>query len=384
MIYLTILRKELKDYLRDKKSLIMMFLPVIIFPLLFGMMNHEIEKTKDTEILPITVALYSDNEKNNEIINTLFQFTEFIKPVDDDVNNRIDLLQKGTVLLIFKCANNEGIELIYNANSTKSLAALNITENLIDSIKQSYIEQELLSSGKSLDYLQKYTLTKSDLSVYTENGNSLLSTLAPMLLIMFIVNGGSALAVDIFVGEKERKTIENLLSTQANRIQLYSAKFTTVLLFSLLNTIISVIGYIISFSFNDNLKVIYGSMSNTSLSVITQVIFICIIFAALSSSILCLLSITAKNTREAQTRNALFTMIPIILGGISMYLDASEINSFTSFIPIYNVVAAIKFAFSNILTESFFLGYFLSSLFLIFILFVINYKIINSEKIIHL
>ena len=40
MIYLTILRKELKDYLRDKKSLIMMFLPVIIFPLLFGMMNH--------------------------------------------------------------------------------------------------------------------------------------------------------------------------------------------------------------------------------------------------------------------------------------------------------------------------------------------------------
>ena len=149
------------------------------------------------------------------------------------------------------------------------------------------------------------------------------------------------------------------------------------------SALISVGGYIISFALND--EAMGASTKGMGLSATQTLLFLLIVavFAFFTASIISVLSLSAKTVKEGTLRINLFTLIPTVIGGASMYMEAGNVSLATNFIPIINVINALKTVFIDAInTTHLFITVFSTALYgIIFLL--IGYWLINSENILN-
>lgn len=233
-----VLKKELIDCFRDKRSIFMTFFPMLIFPLSLSFYSYQIKSANERLANKVIVATDNQNEIST-VIGALKDsgFDAEIILSDDSAS----LLKTGKVNLIIK-KNKTGYRVIYNQNSAKSTTALNILSASMEAKKNKKIVLIFNIYGKNSDILSRYILAQEDISKAENSTNSLITVLGPMLIVMFIVMGGSSVAIDMFCGEKERGSLESLLATQISRQSLYIAKVMVVFIFVCFNTVISISG----------------------------------------------------------------------------------------------------------------------------------------------
>ena len=377
---LIVLKKELTDCLRDRRSIVMMVLPLLIFPLLLSFYNAQIESADESLAEQLVLAT---NEKSEISEVTDFLSLNGIKVEIVKTDDAPTDLKSGKISLILNKEEN-GYHIIYDQNSIKSTKAINIISSAIEANKTAKIYKILNLHGEAADFLLEYNYTFEDVSASSEeSGNSLIAILGPMLIVMFIATGGAGIALDLFCGEKERGSLEGILATQINRKPLYLAKTITVFIFVCFSALISVGGYIISFALND--EAMGASTKGMGLSATQTLLFLLIVavFAFFTASIISVLSLSAKTVKEGTLRINLFTLIPTVIGGASMYMEAGNVSLATNFIPIINVINALKTVFIDAInTTHLFITVFSTALYgIIFLL--IGYWLINSENILN-
>ena len=377
---LIVFKKELTDCLRDRRSIVMMVLPLLIFPLLLSFYNAQIESADESLAEQLVLAT---NDENGISEVTDFLSLNGIKVEIVKTEEASTDLKSGKISLILNKEEN-GYHIIYDQNSIKSTKAINIISSAIEANKTAKIYKILNLHGEAADFLLEYNYTFEDVSASSEeSGNSLIAILGPMLIVMFIATGGAGIALDLFCGEKERGSLEGILATQINRKPLYLAKTITVFIFVCFSALISVGGYIISFALND--EAMGASTKGMGLSATQTLLFLLIVavFAFFTASIISVLSLSAKTVKEGTLRINLFTLIPTVIGGASMYMEAGNVSLATNFIPIINVINALKTVFIDAInTTHLFITVFSTALYgIIFLL--IGYWLINSENILN-
>ena len=377
---LIVLKKELTDCLRDRRSIVMMVLPLLIFPLLLSFYNAQIESADESLAEQLVLAT---NDENGISEVTDFLSLNGIKVEIVKTEEASTDLKSGKISLILNKEEN-GYHIIYDQNSIKSTKAINIISSAIEANKTAKIYKILNLHGEAADFLLEYNYTFEDVSASSEeSGNSLIAILGPMLIVMFIATGGAGIALDLFCGEKEHGSLEGILATQINRKPLYLAKTITVFIFVCFSALISVGGYIISFALND--EAMGASTKGMGLSATQTLLFLLIVavFAFFTASIISVLSLSAKTVKEGTLRINLFTLIPTVIGGASMYMEAGNVSLATNFIPIINVINALKTVFIDAInTTHLFITVFSTALYgIIFLL--IGYWLINSENILN-
>ena len=337
-----VLKKELIDCFRDKRSILMMFLPIIIFPILLTFYNQQLNSANQSTSKNITLATNDENAVK-DILTLLSSNGIYVKVIQSD--NPISDLKSGKIALILN-KNNNGYSIFYNQNSIKSAKSASIMESTIESVKTAKICEVLNIYENNTSILAEYNYTLEDISKTTNEISSLISVLGPMLIVMFISSGGEGVAIDIFCGEKERGALECVLSTQIDRKSLYFAKNLTVFLFVCLNALISLMGYLAAFIINDALvfEKAQGAFSGKQ---IFMLFLVTITFAFFISTVMSLLSLSSKSVKEGSLRISLFTLIPSIIGGAAMYIETSDATSSIAFIPIINTITALKSIFIN-------------------------------------
>lgn len=373
-----VLKKELLDCFRDKRSLVMMILPLLIFPLLLTFYNEQIESADES--LSEQLVLATNNEAGIAEVTDFLTFNDINVEVVKTDDAPTDL-KAGKISLILNKDEN-GYHIIYDQNSIKSTKAINIIGSAIEANKMAHIYAVLNLYGESTEFLSDYNYTFEDVSASSEDGgNSLISILGPMLIVMFVATGGAGIALDLFCGEKERGSLEGILATQINRKPLYLAKTITVFIFVCFSALISVGGYIISFALND--EVMGTSTKGIGLSTTQTLLFLLVtgIFAFFTAAIISMLSLSAKSVKEGSLRINLFTLIPTVVGGASMYMETGNISIATNFIPIINVINILKAIFINAVNTTHLLITMLSTSLYGIIFLVIGYRLINTEKV---
>lgn len=104
-------------------------------------------------------------------------------------------------------------------------------------------------------------------------------------------------------------------------------------------------------------------------------------FAIFMSTIICVLSLSAKSGKEGQLRISLFTLIPIVIGGASIYLDNGSISLGIAFVPIINIINILKMIFLNVVKTKYLILTVMSTLVYGFLFLSVGYVFINSEGI---
>lgn len=350
----TVFKKEIKDLFRDKKTLLTsILLPLIMFPVIFGLMGRGMDrstkKVEDNVKVAIVDNGYSELGKFLKIQPhiTIVNSTDIKKDIE---NGKIYIaveIPEDFELNIDK-EKSAGLKLIYDDTSQSSQTALQIINSYIDGYSKEITAKRLTKRGIDVSILNPVT-SKAE-AVSKEKGGMgkfMLSLLLPMMLLIYAMSGPMAAAIDLGAGEKERGTLEPLLTTNVGRMDLLFGKLFAITVMGLIGTISSIIGVFLGFRMGGNLFGGDGGLMLPVTSLIMIGIFVLLIvmvFGALELSI----SIYARSFKEAQTYLSPLTIIGIAAAYGTYMVDVKTISSAYFNIPIANAALIIKEFISGI------------------------------------
>lgn len=165
------------------------------------------------------------------------------------------------------------------------------------------------------------------------------SMIFPMLITIYSAISGIAAATDLGAGEKERQTLEPLLTTKASRLSILGGKYLAVFIAGVIGTVASLIGFFIASVMNPDFL---GTGIALPLSSILTIGLFCVGLNLVFSGIELTISFYARNFKEAQTYLAPLSIILLIPAYATMYLDGKAVPEVYFHIPIINTIAIIK------------------------------------------
>lgn len=382
MQFWVLLKKELLNLVRDRKAFIALFLPLILFPLIYLGLGTQLKNVED--MVENQIRVYSNvqsDEKRREHLQRILKGTDLFFV---ETSTPEEALKAEDIYLIIEFENENTdvfpvtVTLTYNTNSNYSTAAYSIVSTAFENANMRITCEKLLEKGVELSILDNIRLLPKEMST-----NMMLVMIAPMLLTCLLVSGGASVAADIFAGEKERGTLEQLAVTQVKRSTLLYAKSLIVFFVTLLNATISLLAYYISMKIAPDITRLFSDVGTSV--VLSWGSALCLIatiltFSLLISSVLILISLCAKSVKEAQTSMALLTMLPSLLSLLVMFSPMSGIGEWSMVIPVYNVLMGLKMIFADTVTFTPIMVMLLSQLLLTLLVNLVSLQKVKHTK----
>lgn len=247
----TILGKELREMLRDRRSMMVMFgIPLVLYPLLtLAVAGVGSNKAKELQERPVRVMI-ENPDGAPELVQRLSDPKKFQIVSQDTLKDGItDSLGSGkvdAVLTIPPTAEKEAltggkITIAITIDRSKTFA--DYSERRLQQTLNDYqrwlIEQRLAKRDVPADVLTGVDTSIHDVARAEQRFGKLLSMMIPMLLLVTGTLGALFPALNATTMEKENGTLEALLVTPASRLEILLAKgilvFSTGLLTAALN-----------------------------------------------------------------------------------------------------------------------------------------------------
>lgn len=352
----TIFKKEIKDTLRDRRTIIaMIIIPILIFPLILGLVTQissSFEKGQKEETL--NIALISEDTSN--------KFTIALDAIPDSLGPKKLIFREDTTGLR-KLIDNDSIQIAINIptnydeqmNQGESvpikvlLKETNIgyksrIKNYLEIIEKDNLESRLVKlniDNKTLNPIDEHYINLS-------SGKEMIGKIAggflPYLFIIFGFIGCLYPAIDLFTGEKERKTLETLLTTPVERWKILVGKMMVVVVSGLAAASFALLGLYLSlnvFELIPNAEITEIVNSILSLPFILSLYILLIPLTVFFAGVMIPVTIYAKSFKEAQSILTPVNFI-IILPAMIGFIPGIELDLVTAFIPIVNIVLATK------------------------------------------
>ena len=274
-----ILSREIRDQLRDRRTLFMMFvLPLLLYPLL-GMSFCQLQQfmlEKPVSVLVVGSKNLADLPKlfdKNRFAAELFGDPSDVKllelqfvsdrPSKTMVPEARAAIQAGEydAVLCFpdefaewlqarREAAEQGdeqsegkrpkAEIIFTTANEKSQIAFVRLSSVMQRWNEKLFKTELAARGLPPSVAEPFDVETDDVAEQTAyRGAALWSKILPVLLLIWAMTGAFYPAVDLCAGEKERGTLETLLSAPAERSEIVLGKLLTIMLFSAITAVLN-------------------------------------------------------------------------------------------------------------------------------------------------
>src|SRR5439155_11645813 len=128
---------------------------------------------------------------------------------------------------------------------------------------------------------------------------SIIGRYLTLFLLMLMLTGGSIAAMDIIAGEKERGTLETLITTAADRTEIVTAKQLAIAAVAITITLIQIINLMVYVTFKF-IKLPEDFVIQAPPATILSLLLLFIPLATLVASMLLMISGYAKTYKEAQ------------------------------------------------------------------------------------
>ena len=325
-----ILKKELRELFRDKKSLAMMLVIPIFIPLLVIGMSalFESQVSKDVSEYKIGFA-YEMTEEEKSIAEEMN--IEIINGNEEELKEKYD---NGEINLYITKQDSKYI--INTDDSDNSTFASSLMETYFNTYKQ-YLQQS---------YLQENNINPNEvLNIITVEENVLeqdnyfanyIKNYAFLFIMMAITVSATYPATDTTAGERERGTLETLLTFPIKSRDIIVGKFLGVTVSSIFTGIISLALAIISLIITKNMFSIYEGVDVmfSPLTILFAVIVI-IAYSFFISGLCIAIASTSKTFKEAQSALTPLTFISFFPGMIAFMMGITT-TPILSIVPFLN------------------------------------------------
>ena len=369
----TVYLKELKDSLRDRRTLIsMIVVPTLIMPVIMfgvGTIMSKVMKQAQSETVVVMVLGGGDSpgvvaalkaEKKFRVLAETPDYRQLIS--DKKVRVAIDIPAGFEAAL--KAGDTQTVSLYYYEGELKSGIGLKAVQEFFATLRDKTVESRLTDRGVPAAVIKPFVVRRQNVAPPEKVGGNAVGGFVPYLIIILCFTGAMYPAMDLTAGEKERGTMETLLCSPVRRINIVVGKFLMVLTASLTTVLLS----IISMGCSAALGVMYfgrsaaasgaqqavaakaGEASSIPLidpvgliGVATLVLPVAVFFAA----ILLAISLFAKSYKEAQSYVSPLIIV-VIMPAVIGILPGVELNAKLALVPILNLSLVCKEMLSGV------------------------------------
>ncbi len=365
-VVLAIARKELLETLRDKRTLIAMVgLPLVLYPLMIvlgaqvamvhlGGMNKSLSR----------VAVANDP---GGILREWVATADKVQVIDSE-RPRQDLLD-GKLEAVVSTEDNPmsalaevcpvRIVVEYDVTRPNSVEARRRVTRALEDVSYEIVTTRLESLGLSIDLVDPLRIDDKNAASSQKTIGTFLGSLLPFLMILMMAMGAMYTAMDLTAGEKERGTIETLLSAPVSRSEIVWGKFIPVFSVSLITGLLN----LASMSLSLWLQVVVGGrdiddtirssgltvsqaateylMSQVTIGNIGLGLLLMIPLAVFLSSCVMAIGVFARDVKDAQNLAMPFLVI-LILPLMLALVPWIRISPLTAVIPIANIALLFK------------------------------------------
>ncbi len=396
-VLLTICRKELLETIRDRRTMvIMLFLPVLLYPaLLIGfsqIISHQFSKLETTNgrvmivgdapepflnavrknlalsyvrpdsdppppipQLPI-VKEAKDKEKPRAKASLVPQAPEENEQVryPEELKTWASTMMKkdkADVVLILSSdfsdrINAEGTGagvVFYDETSHISLFTQRRLQDLFHDYKRDLLDQRKARHPElSPGFDRPMFWNLESVASAEKRGGYFAGMILPMMMIVMVMLGAFYPAVDLTAGEKERGTMQTLMTAPALPLEIIFGKFMAVCTTSILSALANLGSMALALVYLQESNAMAEQLNfqldfTTGLILLLQLVPVAVLFSALMIAV----SVFAKSFKEAQnylTPLYLVVIIPVVLTA----LPGTELTRLTAWLPVMNITLLIK------------------------------------------
>ena len=347
----TIIKKEILDTLRDRRTLIIMVLvPVLIFPLLFIALTRLQMSVMERDQVRLVRVGWVNNDSDRRLADFIEAqdrmelieiedagiLEQLIRSdsisyglvVPEGFGKALDELMPTTLTLFFSGAQLHGKERI---------------DRVLERFEQDLIGERLEQLALNESFIKPFHTKPVNIASEQEMIGKLAGGFLPYLFIIFCFTGAMYPAIDLFTGEKERRTLETLLTTPVSRLQILIGKMSVVSLTGIISAMLAIFGLFLGFQLTAGLPdaVMGVVMGILSIQFVLLLLLMLIPLTIFFSGVMIPLTIYAKTFKEAQSTLTPMTFMVIIPAAIAM-VPGIEYNAITALIPIINITLATK------------------------------------------
>lgn len=373
---INILKKELREIFRDKKSLSMMLIVPLMIPLIIIGMSYLFENNvnKDIEDYNKIGFAYELSETEKYLADS------FKIDVVTGTKEELENMYKNGSINLYVTKDGNHYETYGYENDTSSYA-VSLISSYFEQYKSILQENYLINKNiKPDDVLNIITLSNVTLEEENFFGNYIVSY-AFMFIMMAVTVASTYPATDTTAGEKERGTLETLLTLPISSKSIIIGKYISVAISSIVTGIISLILAYFSLMYAGSHFDIYNGVDIT-LNV-GQVVFaglIIVAYAFMISGICISIASRAKTFKEAQSALGPITLVSIFPGMIAFFLNVKS-SCLLSMIPFINYTLLFDDVTKGNFNTLNILLMFLSTFIIIALMLSIIIKQYKSEKV---
>lgn len=328
---LNILKKELRELFRDKKSLAMMLIIPIFIPLIMIGMSalFEMQVNKDVEEFNKIGFAYTLSEAETSLAEQMN--IEIITGTEEELKQKYDT---GEINLYV--TKNDNNYIINTDGSDSSSFASGLMEEYFNAYKQTlqreYLQESGIEAGEVLDII---TISENVFEQDNYFGNYI-KNYAFLFIIMAITVSATYPATDTTAGEKERGTLETLLTFPIKSKDIIIGKFLAVSLSSIVTGLISFVLAIVALFISKDMFSIYEGVDIMySASSIAFGIIVIIMYSIFVSGLCISIASTSKTFKEAQSALTPLTFISFFPSFV-VFMVGLETTPVLSIVPFLN------------------------------------------------
>jgi len=346
---LLIIKKELSELLRDRKTIInSIVLPTLLVPILM------------IGAIKVTQMISESDQKKTVRIGLVNAPDEFMNTVNSDTLNKVTVFSEAEDFKALINADSIQTALVFPADWKTQMDSLTTSEvqiyrngtkdnvndrvrAMIDAYEEQLKNRRIARLEVPVDKMTPFVKNYIEISEQKELIGKRIGGFIPYLFILTMWGGCLLAAIDLVTGEKERKTIETTLSLPISKFTVLLGKAIVASLLGFIPAVLNLIGLIVGLKLIDGIPDTFKLAINEMLSPqsIILILLLLIPFSIFLSGLIISLIAGASTFKEAQSKATPIIML-IILPLVLAMMPGIELTWATVLIPVLNIGLVVK------------------------------------------
>jgi len=349
-------KKEIIEFIRDWRTIVaLVLIPLLLFPLLFiafpvVMQNEAAElEEKSIQVLiqsdDIDLLLIQEIENQSAIITQVAMPSNLTTLAEPENNTELlRSLEYDAILRIEERNETWYYAILHLSTSEQSNEARNRILDVLFEWEENLTIERIESAGLDVESTLNPlrwdgSISDADVATKGEQAGMLLSLFIPFVLAIWTASAAVQPAIDMTVGERERGTLESLLSLPLSRTELLLGKWLAVVSITAVGVTLQISGLLFGIAylasdFIDVPSLSFGSIFLLALAVGFYGTMIVALYLALAMR-----SKSVKEAGSVLTPITLAMILPILL---TQFINLDDVEMFWFGIPFVNVLLGLR------------------------------------------
>ena len=349
-------KKEIVEFIRDWRTIVaLVLIPLLLFPLLFiafpvVMQNEAAELDEKTVDILIQSNDIEDTLieliENQTAYVTVVHLDENVSTLSDAENDTEELrnLEYDAILRMELRNDTWYYAILHLSTSEQSNEArsriLEVLTEWEDDLRTERIESAGLDVQSTLNPLQwDGSISNADVATKGEQAGMLLSLFIPFVLAIWTASAAVQPAIDMTVGERERGTLESLLSLPLTRTELLLGKWLAVVSITAVGVTLQIGGLLFGIAYLASDFIDVPSLSVAAVLLLALAVGF---YGTMIVALYLALAMRSKSVKEAGsvlTPITLAMIMPILL---TQFINLDDVEMFWFGVPFVNVLLGLR------------------------------------------